>query len=540
MTKTFYLKYRPQNFQDLDSTAVREELIKIFSSGRPSHAFLFTGPRGIGKTSAARIVAKAVNCEQPQGFEPCNQCESCLSITNGTNVDVFEIDAASNRGIDDIKELRDKIRLAPSSSKHKVYIIDEVHMLTTEAFNALLKTLEEPPEHAIFVLCTTDPEKLPKTIVSRCQRIAFSRATKKEIVERLKRICEKEGIEAEEKALEEIAKMADGGFRDANKILEQISLSGKVTLEEVGKTAGVSGESNLEDFLTLLSQKKAKEALAWINTAVEKGINLRTLTESLLQILRGSLLESFGFKDENKGFEIKLNAEEIKRLIELFSRAYFELRSAVIPQLPLEMSVIEWCEDEVKSQKVKVKSKDEGKEDQDNNSGSKGGSGAAESASGEASTEANSEAGSSQALAACVVSLETVLAKWSEILEKVRPLNHSVQAFLKASRPLACESDFLILEVFYKFHKDQLESEKCRRIFEKTASEVLGCSIKLKCSLSENPKTVAKPLPKIEEFIPEASVNQNAKTVVGISSQKSADDDIIKLAEDIFNKGTIN
>jgi DNA polymerase-3 subunit gamma/tau len=539
MTKIFYLKYRPQNFQDLDSTAAREELIKIFSSGRPSHAFLFTGPRGIGKTSAARIVAKAVNCEQPQGVEPCNQCESCLSITNGTNVDVFEIDAASNRGIDDIKELREKIRLAPSASKHKVYIIDEVHMLTTEAFNALLKTLEEPPEHAIFVLCTTDPEKLPKTIVSRCQRIAFSRATKKEIVERLKRICEKEGIEAEEKALEEIAKMADGGFRDANKLLEQVSLSGKVTLEEVGKTAGVSGESSLEDFLTLLSQKKAKEALAWINTAVEKGINLRTLTESLLQILRGSLLESFGFKDENKGFEIKLNAEEIKRLIELFSRAYFELRSAVIPQLPLEMSVIEWCEDSPKGQSLGQNLKAQDKEEDD--SGEKGDNGVSESPRVGGNIDSAGEESSSQAKPACLVSLETVLAKWSEILEKVRPLNHSVQAFLKASRPLACESDFLILEVFYKFHKDQLESEKCRRIFEKTASEVLGCSIKLKCSLSENPKTVAKPLPKIEEFIPEASVDKSvSETVVGITSQKSADDDIIKLAEDIFNKGTIN
>lgn len=547
MTKIFYLKYRPQNFQDLDSTAAREELIKIFSSGRPSHAFLFTGPRGIGKTSAARIVAKAVNCEQPQGVEPCNQCESCLSITNGTNVDVFEIDAASNRGIDDIKELREKIRLAPSASKHKVYIIDEVHMLTTEAFNALLKTLEEPPEHAIFVLCTTDPEKLPKTIVSRCQRIAFSRATKKEIVERLKRICEKEGIEAEEKALEEIAKMADGGFRDANKLLEQVSLSGKVTLEEVGKTAGVSGESSLEDFLTLLSQKKAKEALAWINTAVEKGINLRTLTESLLQILRGSLLESFGFKDENKGFEIKLNAEEIKRLIELFSRAYFELRSAVIPQLPLEMSVIEWCEDKVKGQSLDQKSKvqdkddDKDKDKDEDDSGEKGDNGVFESPSVGGNIDSTGDTSSSQAQPASLVSLETVLAKWPEILEKVRPLNHSVQAFLKASRPLACESDFLILEVFYKFHKDQLESEKCRRIFEKCASEVLGCSIKLKCSLSENPKTVAKPLPTIEEFIPEASVNKSAsEAVVGISSQKSADDDIIKLAEDIFNKGTIN
>ena len=357
MTKTFYLKHRPQNFQHLDSTRAREELIKIFSSARPPHAFLFTGPRGIGKTSAARIVAKAVNCERVNSlqttddsrpktvdssrlFEPCNKCDSCVSITRGTNVDVFEIDAASNRGIDDIKELREKIKLSPSAAKFKVYIIDEVHMLTTEAFNALLKTLEEPPSHAVFVLCTTDPEKLPKTIVSRCQQIAFSKATIKEIVERLRWICEKENISADDKALEEIARMADGGFRDAVKVLEQVSLAGKITLEAVRETAGVSGDLNLEVFLELLSQKQAQKALVWVNETVDKGVNLRKLTENLLQILRSALLESFGFKNEGEILEIKLDAEEIKRLIELFSQAYFELRSAVIPQLPLEMAVV--------------------------------------------------------------------------------------------------------------------------------------------------------------------------------------------------------
>ncbi|PIV01497.1 DNA polymerase III, subunit gamma and tau, partial [Candidatus Shapirobacteria bacterium CG03_land_8_20_14_0_80_39_12] len=190
MTVSFYLKYRPQKFLDLDSSEAREELLKIFKSEKIPHALLFSGPRGIGKTSAARIVAKAVNCEKVQSteykehreFEPCNQCDSCISITNGTNVDILEIDAASNRGIDDIKELREKIKLSPASAKYKVYIIDEAHMLTPEAFNALLKTLEEPPKHAIFILCTTDPEKLPKTIISRCQRINFKKASNKEIV----------------------------------------------------------------------------------------------------------------------------------------------------------------------------------------------------------------------------------------------------------------------------------------------------------------------------------------------------------------------
>src|SRR5665213_65939 len=179
----FYLKYRPQKIKDLDSQEVRERLLKILASDNLPHAFLLTGPKGLGKTSAARIVAKSVNCtNRKKGeAEPCGKCEACLSITNGTNMDVIEIDGASNRGIDEMRDLREKIRLAPLSSKKKVYIIDEVHMLTTEAFNALLKTLEEPPAHAIFILCTTEPQKVPATIVSRCLHVSFKSPTKEEM-----------------------------------------------------------------------------------------------------------------------------------------------------------------------------------------------------------------------------------------------------------------------------------------------------------------------------------------------------------------------
>ena len=182
----FYRKYRPQKIDELDNQSVRESLYSIFSKGNFPHAFLFTGPKGLGKTSTARIVAKAINCEKHKDLEgirsekeiePCNKCEQCLSITNGNNLDIFEIDGASNRGIDEIRDLKEKIKLAPFKASKKVYIIDEVHMLTTEAFNALLKTLEEPPSHAVFILCTTEPHKVPATIVSRCLRINFTRAT---------------------------------------------------------------------------------------------------------------------------------------------------------------------------------------------------------------------------------------------------------------------------------------------------------------------------------------------------------------------------
>lgn len=519
MLTAFCLKYRPQTISDLDSTLAREELTKIFSSSKIPHAFLFSGTRGIGKTSAARIVAKAVNCGLRHGFEPCNQCDSCVSITAGTNVDVLEIDAASNRGIDDIKELREKIRLAPSSSKYKVYVIDEVHMLTTEAFNALLKTLEEPPKHALFILCTTDPEKLPKTITSRCQLINFKKATTPEIIPRLKKICEAEKLEFEESGLREIAQLSDGSFRDAVKTLEQVSFSGKVTKLEVEKTVGILGDFKVEDFLCLLKQKNTKEALVWLDKATEAGSNLRLLTENILENLRRALLRNFGIGEESS--EIGFSIEEAIKLIGIFSKAYFEMKNAVIAQLPLEMVVVEWS----------------------------GGGGKCEDRSGKLDKEVGSEKSSSDdqivppqnpashfSPPTSNFSLEDVVKKWPAILEKVKPMNHSVLAFLKACKPKSCEEGYLVLEVFYKFHKDQLESDKCRKIFEKAASEVLGGEVRLKCHLGENkpPRSELRSLPPIEHepsFVPPTS---------GVTAGKQITEeiDIIKLAEEIFNNGS--
>src|SRR3990167_6431951 len=256
----FYRKYRPQTIEELDSKAVRDALTAVLSGKNISHAFLFTGPKGLGKTSTARIVAKAVNCERlvnqrlassskekklnADGYtldasvEPCNKCYQCTSITNGTNVDVLEIDGASNRGIDEIRDLREKVRLSPAGAFKKVYIIDEVHMLTTEAFNALLKTLEEPPEHVIFILCTTEPHKVPQTIASRCFHMAFKKATANELVRAFLRIAKKEKISVDKEALFKISEFSDGSFRDGVKILEEIYSevgNKKITKETVEK-----------------------------------------------------------------------------------------------------------------------------------------------------------------------------------------------------------------------------------------------------------------------------------------------------------------
>ncbi len=525
----YTVKYRPQKISELDLISVREGLEKVLKSGKIPHAFLFSGPRGTGKTSAARIIAKAVNCigkREKGDFEPCNLCEQCLSITAGNNLDVLEIDAASNRGIDDIRDLREKIKLAPGKSKYKVYIIDEVHMLTLEAFNALLKTLEEPPSYVIFILCTTAAEKLPDTIVSRCMRFNFKRATTSEIVAKLEKICQEEKLEFEEQALREIALNVSGSFRDAQKILEQASFSGgKITVDQIkeilGQTIGLTPEKLLEFLLA----KDVKGAISEIGRLVEIGGNLKFYTESLLEILRESLLFKIGvfdlkIEDFRKAKEVanSLTIEEIKYLIEIFSKAALELKETIIPQLPLELAVVEWCGE--KDGLKKAVDLEESKKDKEEKS----------------LGEKESSNSHSQPLVGKRViqfSLEEIRNHWDKIMLSVRPKNHSVEALLRATRPIDLNEEILTLEVFYKFHKDQLETEKCRRIVEETVSEFLGRKIGLKCVLGEK-----KPVKK-EEKIEEEHTSSGKESEVLESdipgNGEAVDEDIIKVAKEIFS-----
>lgn len=345
-SSTFYLKYRPQKIAQLDLKDIREQLAKILSSSRIPHAFLFSGPKGLGKTSAARIIAKAVNClkNSVSQIEPCNKCEICQSITKGTCLDLIEIDAASNRGIDDIRELRERIKLAPSRARKKVYVIDEVHMLTPEAFNALLKTLEEPPAHALFILCTTEIHKLPQTIISRCLRFNFRIPSIKELVRSLTRVKKGEKLILEDQVLEEIARYAGGSFRDATKNLEMlVSMYGKrITLRQT-KEFFNRETVLLGDFLKWLAQKDTTKALMWLERAMKKGVDLKILTQAVLEQLRKILLMKYISSDK----EIKdygLETDKIKKLIWLFDQAGRELKGAVLPQLPLELAIVEWCE----------------------------------------------------------------------------------------------------------------------------------------------------------------------------------------------------
>lgn len=359
-----YRKYRPQTFSEVvGQYHIVQTLISAISSGKISHAYLFAGPRGTGKTTIARLLAKAVNCEDDSSYEPCNKCLSCVEITEGRALDLIEIDAASNRGIDEIRELRDGIRFSPTRSKYKVFIIDEVHMLTTPAFNALLKTLEEPPAHAVFVLATTEVYKVLPTILSRTQRFDFKKLTLAEILERLKIIIKKELIEAEKGVLELIAINADGSMRDAESMLGQvITFSGppaggdkKITLEEVRQVLGIVDINLVMKFTDILIEKNLSGALTFINKLLDEGHDLIQFTKSLINYWRKLL---FVKVDKNLSFLVgeeltkeqlvvilkqseSFSLENLSKIIQLVIDAGREVKYSSLPQIPLELAVVE-------------------------------------------------------------------------------------------------------------------------------------------------------------------------------------------------------
>lgn len=323
---TFYLKYRPQTINEIDSASVRESLTNILKSGNIPHAYLFAGPKGIGKTSTARILAKVINCQNLESrnqnlVEPCNKCNSCVSITNGTNMDVIEMDAASNRGIDDVRVLRDAVKLAPSSSRAKVYIIDEAHMLTTEASNALLKTLEEPPAHVYFILATTNPEKLIETIKSRTTLIQFTKATSEETKRSIQRIIKKEELKIDEKNIEKIIKIAKGSFRDAVKLLEQYSKD-----ENFLKNQNIF---DAEKFAETVLSKDVDSALSEVTTAIKNGVSAENITMELLTVLQVKLLHE--------------KSDDLIKLIGLILSVQEYNKVSPIEELPLELAIIKWC-----------------------------------------------------------------------------------------------------------------------------------------------------------------------------------------------------
>ena len=336
-----YLKYRPQTIDELDLAGVRKTLMDIVKSNNVAHAYLLTGPRGAGKTSTARVLARMVNCEKNVGKlgEPCNQCSACKSILGGSAVDVIEIDAASNRGIDDIRELKEKIRLSPAILLKKVYIIDEVHMLTTEAFNALLKTLEEPPSHSLFILCTTELHKVPETIVSRCIQIQFTKATPEEMLRSFKRVVVGEGKKVSDEALSYLSKSVDGSFRDGVKILDQVlANSDNVELADIQLVVTGSANYRVEGLVEALTDKDAGTALARLDEAIVNGVDLNYLLVSVMRGLRDKMIA--GTIDVG-----------VTKLIFALDEVARRLATSLDGELLIQVAMVEWCgEGESKSQ----------------------------------------------------------------------------------------------------------------------------------------------------------------------------------------------
>lgn len=532
MTSTvFYRKYRPQKFSDLlGQETIVQTLLGQLQTGKIGHGYLFYGPRGTGKTSTARIFAKSVNCQKSDGkkfTEPCNKCVSCLAITEGSSLDLIEIDAASNRGIDEIRDLREKVKLSPAFSRFKVYIIDEAHMLTTEAFNALLKTLEEPPRHAIFILCTTELGKLPATIISRLQRFNFLRAGKDEISKILLLIAKSEGIKIEPESTAAVAEAADGSFRDAVSILDQMGASDKkISAGDVAKVAKVSGWNQLFEFASFLADRDVKKSILTIEEIADLGGDVPFFARQLVVFLEKLLFIKIGISGDIFSDYDKIQIEKMDKLSEKFEtgelqdlmRALLvsenEMKLYPLAQIPLVLAVCKYFGDDVG---------DSGQREKAHES-------EAESES-ESEVEADSDkeleiaeepkpkkiSQMSKPKAIGKGSIADVEKNWAEFLNRVKRVNAHVVALLRSTKPAGFDGRLLTLEVFYRFHKEKLEEPKILAMLDKNMEEVVGRPINFKFVLA---KRESKP----------------TMTVIASNVMDIRENDLEKIAQEIFSK----
>ncbi|MEK7577647.1 MAG: DNA polymerase III subunit gamma/tau [Patescibacteria group bacterium] len=451
----FYRTYRPQVIGEIDNKDVQKALLSLLSKDRKSlpHAFFFSGPKGSGKTTAARLIAKLFLCEKLGRLGPCGSCPACASVTKGSAIDLIEIDAASNRGIDEIRSLRDGIGLSPSIGEFKVYIIDEVHMLTNEAFNALLKTLEEPPLHAVFVLATTDPQKVPSTILSRCMHIKFARAGKKELVTVLQRIAKKEKLKFTDEIFDLIADVADGSFRDAVKLLEQVSFfHADVTLEDVRTLLSVSDSATQTAFIKALAEKNAKEALGIVGRLVADGSDIKQFTTQILYALEKHLVQSVS---GNTG-DTSWSKESLLSAIEELSHAFSSFRFTPIMALPVEVAIAHICTSQMPpateeprpasiARTVSVK---------------------------EVEHPISKPHAGDKPLG--LLTIERLTEHWSDVITAAKPMNHSIAGVLRSSRPHAVSGSVVSIEAFYPFHQEKLSEPNVRAMLSELMKNLFG------------------------------------------------------------------
>jgi len=484
-----YRKYRPQRFADLSG---QKNIIKILKGAikrkNIGHAYLFSGPRGVGKTTVARILAKAVNCENlSEDFEPCGECRSCLEITSGASMDFTEIDAASNRGIDEIRQLREGVGFAPAKNQFKVVILDEAHMLTKEAFNAFLKTLEEPPERTIFILATTEIHKLPATIVSRCQRFDFARIPVDEIVNRLEYIVKKENVLTERSALEMIATNCGGCLRDTLSFLEQILLisSKNISLADVQETLGLPDQKIIHELAEKILRKDTVKAIQSVGELLDSGKDLSVFVSSLITYFRGLLM--LNISDELSGIlSQNYTKEELTQMSELaqqFSRncltsimrklieAQDKMKFSDFPHVYLEMAI---AESTIQDELTK-----ENKNDKDNDSNVGGNSNE------DSIREQNQKHVENNKLDNDVCNSEISKEQWNAILTEIKKKNHSVHAFLSACIPVKIVNNDLLIFVKHNFHKERLNTQQNKILVESAISSVMGSKLGSRCLFKE-------------------------------------------------------
>ncbi|WP_409343456.1 DNA polymerase III subunit gamma/tau [Paenibacillus sp. MBLB4367] len=509
-----YRSWRPQAFGDMVGQAhITRTLQNSLKEGRLTHAYLFCGPRGTGKTSAAKILAKAVNCERGPAEEPCNECSACRRITEGALVDVQEIDAASNRGVEEIRDIRDKVKYAPTEVRHKVYIIDEVHMLTTEAFNALLKTLEEPPAHVMFILATTEPHKLPATIISRCQRYDFRRVPLEEQVGRLAHVCREEGIETEKEALQYIARLSEGGMRDALSLMDQmISFSGRqITYDSVISMTGGISHDQFRQLAAMVKDGDVGQALGVVGGLMEEGKSADRCIESLLHYFRDMLMIKLmpggqavtdriidvePFAQLGKGYA----NERIFGIIDTLNRYQVEMKYSAQPQTLLEVAVMKICTSpfspaaeqgaaatapSASNQDMELlKNRIAQLEQQLQRLIQTGAAPAAGSPAPRGQDAPRTQA--SPAIKRSTVKLDPYLAgkdsqdfkqvlmKWSQVLSQVKEMKISVHAWLVNGEPVSFHQDNVLLAFKSPLHRETTEKPANKQLIEQVMSGVFG------------------------------------------------------------------